>query len=111
RRSHATARTRAADPLPRARERDGMKGTDWALVAAVVVLFFVSGALALAETAFTKVSRIRALALEEEGAKHASRLVRMLEDPARTLNSVLLILLVCQFTAATLVGVLVEKAG
>src|SRR5437764_892440 len=88
-----------------------MSGADWALVAAVLGLFVVSAALALAETAFTKVSRIRALALEDEGRRHAARLARMLEEPARTLNSLLLVILVCQFTAATLVGVLLEQLG
>jgi len=84
---------------------------DWGLLAAVLVLFVVSAVLALAETAFTKVSRIRALALEEDGRRHAARLGLMLQEPARTLNAVLLVLLVSQFTAATLVGVLLERLG
>jgi CBS domain containing-hemolysin-like protein len=88
-----------------------MSGADWGILAAILVLFVVSAVLALAETAFTKVNRIRALALEDEGRKHAARLAKMLEDPARTLNSVLLGVLVCQFTAATLVGVLLEQIG
>src|SRR5262249_53845767 len=65
----------------------------------------------MAETAFTKMSRIRAIALEADGRLHAPRLVRMLESPAATLNSVLLLVLVFQFAAATLVGVLVERHG
>jgi len=88
-----------------------MSGSAWAIVAAVIVLFACSAVLALAETAFTKVSRIRALAMADEGRRHATKLATMLEEPARTLNSVLLLLLVLQFTAATLVGVLVEKSG
>ncbi len=88
-----------------------MSGTDWLLLVAVVVLFAGSAVLALAETAFTKVSRIRALALQDDGSRRAGKLVTMLENPARTLNSVLLILLVFQFTAATLVGVLLEQLG
>jgi len=88
-----------------------MTGADWGLLAAVFVLFLASAVLALAETAFTKVSRIRAIAMQEEGRRNASKLVRMLEEPARTLNSVLLGVLVCQFTAATLVGVIVERLG
>jgi len=88
-----------------------MSGGDWGVLAAVLVLFVASAFLALAETAFTKVSRIRALALEDEGRRHAAKLARMLENPAQTLNSVLLVILVCQFTAATLVGVLLEQLG
>src|SRR5262249_13053475 len=47
----------------------------------------------------------------EDGVRHAARLARMLEHPAQTLNSLLLMLLVCQFTEATLVGVVVERYG
>jgi CBS domain containing-hemolysin-like protein len=86
-----------------------MTGSDYALLVAIVALFLVSGVLALSETAFTRMSRIRALALEEEGRRGASRLVRMLERPERTLNSVLLVLLVCQLVSANLTGVLLEQ--
>jgi CBS domain containing-hemolysin-like protein len=53
-------------------------------------------------------SRIRAIALEEEGNKRAHRLVVMLEHPEQTLNVVLLMVLVSQLTSATLIGVLLE---
>jgi putative hemolysin len=64
--------------------------------------------MAIAETAFTRMSRIRALALAEEGNKRAERLAVMLEQPQQTLNSVLLLVLVSQLTTATLIGVLLE---
>src|SRR6478672_1290866 len=85
-----------------------MTGTDWLLVAAIVALFLVSGVLAMAETAFTRMSRVRALALEEEGRSGATRLARLLERPERTLNSLLLVILVCQLVSANLTGVLLE---
>jgi putative hemolysin len=88
-----------------------MKTSDWVILGAILVAFCVSAVLALSETAFTKMNRIRALALEEEGRRNAGRLAVMLEKPERTINSVLLVLLVAQFTAATLVGVLAEQAG
>jgi len=88
-----------------------VSGADWGLLVAVFVLFAVSAVLALSETAFTKMSRIRAIQMEEEGKRSASKLAKMLEEPARTLNAVLLAVLVCQFTAATLVGVLLERHG
>ena len=53
-------------------------------------------------------NRVRAMALEEEGRKGAARLVKMLEDPTATLNSVLLLVLVTQLTSATLLGVVLE---
>ncbi len=77
---------------------------------AIVVLLLVSVLLAMAETAFTRMSRIRALALEEEGRKGAPRLAAMLERPERTLNVLLLLVLVSQMTSASLLGVLLESS-
>ena len=86
-----------------------MSGADWVLVAAIVALFLISGVLAMSETAFTRMSRVRALALEEEGRSRATRLARLLERPERTLNSLLLVILVCQLVSANLIGVLLEQ--
>ncbi|MCZ7526956.1 MAG: hemolysin family protein [Acidimicrobiia bacterium] len=86
-----------------------MKGSDWAILVVVLALFSCAVVLALAETAFVRMSRIRALALEEEGRKGAAKLARMLERPEQTLNVVLLVVLVTQLTTATLVGVLVDR--
>ena len=88
-----------------------MNGADWVIVVVVVVLFVFSIFLALSETAFTRMSRIRALALADEGNKRAERLAVMLEQPQQTLNSVLLLVLVSQLTTATLIGVLLEGAA
>ncbi len=85
-----------------------MSGAEWAIVVAVAVLFILSIFFAASETAFVRMSRIRAIALEEEGNKRAGRLVRMLERPEQTLNVVLLVVLVSQLTSATLIGVLLE---
>jgi CBS domain containing-hemolysin-like protein len=86
-----------------------MSGADWLLVATIVALFLISGVLAMSETAFTRMSRVRALALEEEGRSRATRLARLLERPERTLNSLLLVILVCQLVSANLTGVLLEQ--
>jgi CBS domain containing-hemolysin-like protein len=88
-----------------------MSGADWAIVVVVVVLFVFSIFLALSETAFVRMSRIRALALADEGNKRAARLAIMLAHPEQTLNSVLLLVLVSQLTSATLIGVLLEGAA
>ena len=85
-----------------------MSGADWVLLLVVVVLFVVSIWLAVAETAFVRMNRIRALALADEGSRRGDRLARMLEHPERTLNIVLLVVLVSQLTSATLLGVLLE---
>ena len=65
--------------------------------------------LAFSEMAFTRMSRIRALALEEEGRRGAARLARMLEHPEQTINSLLLLVLVSQLTSASLIGIVLER--
>jgi magnesium and cobalt exporter, CNNM family len=88
-----------------------MSSTDWLLIGAVVVLFLASIWLAMSETAFTRMNRIRALALADEGNRRARRLTAMLERPEQTLNVVLLLVLVTQLTSATLIGVLLEGSA
>ncbi len=85
-----------------------MSSADWAIVALIVVLYVISIFLAVAETAFVRMNRVRAMALEEEGRKGAPKLVKMLANPTETLNSVLLLVLVTQLTSATLLGVVLE---
>lgn len=84
--------------------------SDLALLGAVLLLFLVSIWLAVAETAFVRMRRIRALALAEEGNKGAERLSRMLERPEQTLNVVLLVVLICQLGSATLLGIYLARA-
>src|SRR4051794_9375549 len=76
----------------------------------VALLWTFSGVLALAETAFTRASRIRLLALEDEGDKRARRVLRLLEHPEQTLNSILLLVLGCQMIGATILGTVLEPA-
>src|SRR5689334_11371055 len=85
-----------------------MGGADWAILAVVVVLFVLSIFFAAAETAFVRMSRIRAIALAEDGDRRAARLAEMLGRPEQTLNVVLLVVLIAQLTVATLIGVLLE---
>ena len=73
-----------------------MTTTDWLLVLIVVVLFLFSIVLALSEMAFSRMNRIRALALEEEEKRGAAKLARMLERPEQTINSLLLLVLIAQ---------------
>jgi putative hemolysin len=79
-----------------------------AALAVIIVLFAFSAVLALSETAFVRVSRIRMLNLAEEGDKRAERVLRLLDHPEQTLNSVLLVLLACQMISATLLGTVLE---
>jgi magnesium and cobalt exporter, CNNM family len=88
-----------------------MTGVVWAIIA-IAVLFVLAIVLAIAETAFLRMNRVRALALEEDGAKGAGRLARMLERPERTVNAVTLMALAAQIVTANLLGIIIgARAG
>jgi CBS domain containing-hemolysin-like protein len=86
----------------------GWETTDSVLVVGIVILLLFAAVLALAETSLVRTSRVKAVSLEEEGRRGARRLARLVENPERFLNPVLLLVLVCQLVAATLVGVVSE---
>jgi len=73
----------------------------WTLVV-VLVLTAVAAFLAAAETSLTRMSRARAIHLAEEQRRGAAQLLRLVEQPARFLNLVLLLVLVVQFFATAL---------
>jgi len=73
----------------------------WSLVV-VVVLTAIAALLAAAETALTRMSRARAMHLVEERRRGAAQLLALVENPARFLNLVLLLVLVVQFFATAL---------
>src|SRR5690242_18031082 len=77
-------------------------------VVVIVLLWGFSAVLALSETAFVRASRIRLINLAEEGERRAERVLRMLERPEQTMNTVLLMLLACQMISATLLGTVLE---
>jgi CBS domain containing-hemolysin-like protein len=78
----------------------------WVLLAIFVLLGSV---LTLAEAALTRVTVVRALALQEEGRRNADRLVRIESDPPRYLNSVYLMVLLTQNGAAIIVAILADR--
>ncbi len=80
-------------------------GTDGILLAVVLVLLCVSAVLALAETGLTRTSRAKAKALVDAHHRGARALQRLVEDPEGFLAPVLLLVLLSQLVAATLVGV------
>ena len=86
----------------------GWESTDTVLVVVIVLLLAFAAVLALAETSLVRTSRVKAVSLEEEGRRGARRLARLVQDPEGFLNPVLLLVLVCQLVAATLVGVVSE---
>jgi len=76
-------------------------GDIWIIVA-IVVLTGVAAFLAAAETSLTRMGRIRAMHLVEENRRGAVQLLRLVENPTRFLNLVLLLVLVVQFFATAL---------
>jgi CBS domain containing-hemolysin-like protein len=73
----------------------------WSLLA-VVALTAVAAFLAAAETGLTRMSRARAMHLHEEQRRGSTQLLALVEQPARFLNLVLLLVLVVQFFATAL---------
>lgn len=78
------------------------------MVAAIVALVGLSVVLAVAETALTRISRPKAMALAEEGRRGADALLRLTDDPERWINPLLLTVLACQLVQASLVGILAD---
>ena len=88
-----------------------MQGSDWLILVVIVVLMAIAGFFAMSETALTRVNRVKAITMEEEGRRGARALRRLVEHPERFLNPVLLMLLVCQMVAASLVGRVFDHFG
>jgi putative hemolysin len=79
----------------------------WVLVAVLVV---VGSVLALAEASLTRMTRVRALALVEDGRRNAVLLERIEADPPRYLNAVYLAVMFCQNGSAILVAIIAERS-
>ena len=88
-----------------------MTNGDFLTIFGIFVLLLIAGVLAAAEVGVTRVSRVRALTLAEEGRKGAESLLRIAENPARYLNVVLLLILVCHVVSTTLATALAIRRG
>jgi putative hemolysin len=78
----------------------------WILAGVFVLL---GSLMAMAEASLTRMTRIRALSLEEEGRRNAALLVRLETDPPRYLNSIYLTVMIVQNGSAILVALLAES--
>jgi CBS domain containing-hemolysin-like protein len=78
------------------------------LVAVVLLLMIFGSVLAMAEASLTRMNRVRALALEDEGRRHAPRLVQLENDPPHFLNAIYLWVMIVQNGSAILVAFLAE---
>ena len=76
----------------------------------VLLLVLFGSILAIAEASLTRMSRVRALALVEEGRRNAVLLERIEADPPRFLNAIYLSVMFCQNGSAILVAIIAETA-
>jgi CBS domain containing-hemolysin-like protein len=79
----------------------------WGVVAILVLL---GSLLAVAEASISRMSRVRAIALREEGRRNAALLEQIEADPARYLNSIYLAVMLAQNGSAILVAVLAQRS-
>ena len=84
-------------------------GIQIGMIVTILLLILISGFFAMAETALTRMSRIRAGGLEEDGRRGAKQLVRLVESHEKWLNSLLFLLLTCHLVIGFLVPKLLEE--
>jgi CBS domain containing-hemolysin-like protein len=84
-------------------------GIDVTELVIVLALIGVAAVLAAAETSITRMGRIRAYRLQEEGRRGARAVVRIAENPAPYLNTVLLLVLMVQLGGTTLATVVAVR--
>ncbi|WP_205315362.1 hemolysin family protein [Nonomuraea lactucae] len=71
-----------------------------------IALVVIGGLIASAETALTRISRVRAEEFVREGRRGAERLQAIVTDPPRYLNLLLLLRLSCELVATVIVTLL-----
>jgi putative hemolysin len=84
-------------------------GSDWGMLVAIVLLLVVLIFLAAAEMGLSKMTKPKAAAMADQGLKSGRALSRLVEDPARWVNPILLTVNVCQTVQATLTGVVAGR--
>ncbi|HEX2024759.1 MAG TPA: DUF21 domain-containing protein, partial [Actinomycetota bacterium] len=78
------------------------------LIVVVVLLVLFGSILAMSEASLTRMTRVRALALEDEGRRNAAMLVRIESDPPQFLNAIYLWVMVVQNGSAILVAFIAD---
>jgi CBS domain containing-hemolysin-like protein len=84
-------------------------GSDASLIAGLVVMFVAAVVLGAAEAALIRVPRARVAVAAEQGDRAAARLLRLIDRLPLALNTILLVVLLAQIGAATVVGVLAGR--
>jgi CBS domain containing-hemolysin-like protein len=84
--------------------------TSAGLLLAAAALVVLAGLFSAADAALTRFSHARAQELADEGRAGSTRLLRLLDDPPRYLNTALLLRLLCEISAIVLVTLEVDHA-
>ena len=83
-----------------------MQSSDTVMVVVIVVLLFILIFLSLAEMGLSRMSKHKAQTLADSGHKAGVALLRLISEPERWVNPLLLTVNVCQTVQATLTGIL-----
>jgi CBS domain containing-hemolysin-like protein len=86
-----------------------MKTVDWLELFVVVLLILLVGFMAAAEVAITRTGRARAYRLADEGRRGAQSLLRIVENVAPYLNTVLLVTLASTIGGTTLAAIVATR--
>jgi CBS domain containing-hemolysin-like protein len=87
-----------------------MRSDNPGLIIAVVVLVVLAALFSAVEAALSSFSRARAEELQDEGRAGAGRVLRVVEDPARYLNTTLFLRLLCETTAVVVATLMIQDA-
>ncbi len=86
-----------------------MNTADLAMLVVIIVMTLLAAVLALAETSITRMTRSRATALAQNQPKGGARVLRIVENLERDLNSIYLSVNIVQTIQSALVGVLAAR--
>jgi CBS domain containing-hemolysin-like protein len=84
-------------------------GTDFLMLAVIFVLLLVLVVLAVAEMGLSKMTKPKAAALADEGRRGSGAIQRLVDEPERWVNPLLLTVNICQTVQATFTGIVAGR--
>jgi putative hemolysin len=99
----------AAEVAQKAGGGFSLNGSTIGQIILIILLLLLSAFFAMSETALTRMSRIRASSMAEEGRRGGKNLHKLVDKPENWLHPVLFFLLVCHLTIGFLVPRLLEE--
>ncbi|HEY5664048.1 MAG TPA: hemolysin family protein [Ilumatobacter sp.] len=86
-----------------------LKGADVLMLVVIVVMLLVLIFLAVAEMGLSKMTKPKAAAIADEGRRSGPALLRLVDQPERWVNPLLLTVNICQTVQATLTGIVAGR--